>query len=102
MGDLTFIKSNAPWLGLITGQFVAPFAVDHTQCQIPHTRDGILNGQIPHYNLLYVPDGGGGGCLHLPLIDALSTHGSKLRLSMDPGGNLKTNVNHGQFGLSNF
>ena len=23
--------------GLITGQFVAPFAIDHTQCQIPCT-----------------------------------------------------------------
>ena len=40
--------------GLIIGQFAAPFAVDHTQCQIPHTRDGIHNGQ-----------GGGGGGLHL-------------------------------------
>ena len=48
-GDLTFIKSNAPWLGVnITGQFAAPFAVDHTQCQIPRTRAGRNNGQIPH------------------------------------------------------
>ena len=62
MGDLTFIKSIAPhgW-GLITGQFAAPFAVDHTQYQ------SVLVGQIP------VPDwggGGGGGGLHLPLIGA--------------------------------
>ena len=34
--------------GLITGQLAAPFAVDHTQCQIPHTSDGIHNGQTPH------------------------------------------------------
>ena len=48
--DLTFIKSNTPRLGVnnITGQFAAPFAVDHTQCQIPHTRAGSNNGQIPH------------------------------------------------------
>ena len=45
------LKSSGPrqhcW-GLITGQFAAPFAVDHTQCQIPRTSAGRNNGQIPH------------------------------------------------------